>query len=182
MNRFATIAAAAAALCIGASVCAATEIISVDVQRVLEESAPGKAAAEHVKQAQEILQNSMNEVIKLNEGKDTPEARNAVNQGRQVLQRQLDIERQAAANAVTAEMNKVVQAWIDKNTKGKKERFVVMPKANFIAVSANVDITNQIIKDMANVTVTFAPLPKVTVTPAKQDAAAPAQAPAAETK
>lgn len=158
-----------AALCVLSTFCEAMEIVTVDVQRVLDESVPGKAAAEHVKKAQEILQKSMDEVIKLNEGKKTDEARNSVTQGRTVLQRQLEIERQAAINTVTAEMVKVVQAWVNKNSNVNGERILVLPRASFIAVSSNADITDQIIKDMENVVPEFADLPKVTVTPAKSD-------------
>ncbi len=145
--------------CLTATAMAADYAI-VDVQKIFNESKPGKAGIEHMKKVQEVLQKAMNEIIELNKGKEnTPEGQRAVESARQVLNRQMAIEQQAVNGVLEKELRSVASDWLKKNSK----YMIVLPKQQVLGNAAGVDFTSSMMTEMNKRKVTFPDLPKVNI-------------------
>ena len=148
-----------------ASACmAAPAVVSVDLQRIVAESEPGKQAAMHLEKVRQVLQKGFDDLRKAHE-KDSEEERNKIYaEGLSVLNRQMEIERQSAMRAVNAVVVDEIEKWRKKN--GVQ---LVIPRSMVIAGDFNkADYTNTIMSAVNKRTVKFAELPKVTIKDTKK--------------
>ena len=127
----------------------------VDVEKVLNESAAAKAANEHLAKVQAVLQKGFNDLEKRMEKAKKEERDRELEAGRRVLERQMQIELQAARAVVNQHMLEAVQEW--RKSKGG----VVLAKAQVLDYSPKLDITTEVIKGMDKKPVQFNALPVV---------------------
>ena len=127
----------------------------VDVERVLTDSAAAKAANEHLAKVQAVLQKGFNDLEKRMEKAAKEERERELEAGRCVLERQMQIELQAARAVVSQLMLEAVQEW--RKSKGG----VVLAKAQVLDYSPKLDITTEVIKGMDKKPVQFNALPVV---------------------
>jgi Skp family chaperone for outer membrane proteins len=167
LMKCASILTAAVLLACASAVSAApanntNSIAVVDVQKIFNESKPGKAAAAHMQEVQKILQKGMDDVVALNKGKEsTPEAQRSIAEAQQLLNRQLDVERQAANAVVENELRAAVSVWLSKN----KRFTMVVSKQLLLGNADSIDFTSSIMKEMNRRNPKFPDLPKVTINP-----------------
>ena len=149
----------AAITVLSSSVCqAAPEVVSVDMQRIMVESKPGKQAAEHLKQVQQVLQKGFDALREKHAKAPEAERNKIYAEGLAVLNRQMDVERQAATQAVHV----VVVEEIEKRRR-KNGVLPVIPRNVVITGDFNkADYTNTILSAVNRRTVKFAELPRVT--------------------
>ena len=135
----------------------------VDVERIFRESSPGKAGEDHLKQAQDILQNGMDELRNLYKGKEnTDEAKVALRDGQAALERQFVAERQAVRQVLVATLENVIRVWFAVNAKDRAINAVV-PASAFFAYSPAMDVTDTVMREMDKENPVFHALPTVTV-------------------
>ena len=79
----------------------ATRTGIVDVEKVLNDSAAAKAANEHLAKVQAVLQKGFNDLEKRMEKASQEERERELEAGRRVLERQMQIELQAARSVVS---------------------------------------------------------------------------------
>ncbi|MDY3868768.1 MAG: OmpH family outer membrane protein [Pyramidobacter sp.] len=159
MKKFLFLAVLAAGV-LSVSAAFAADWAVLDVQKITAESAPGKAAAAHIQAVQKVLQKGMDDVIAMYKGKEnTPEARQAIADAQNLLNRQLQIEQQAALNVVQKEITDAVKAWRKKNPR----TLMVINKQLLIDSAPSVEITNTIMKQLRSSKPKFPDLPKVTI-------------------
>ena len=127
----------------------------VDVEKVLSDSAAAKAANEHLAKVQAVLQKGFNDLEKRMEKAKKDERERELEAGRRVLERQMQIELQAAHAVVSKHMLEAVQEW--RKSKGG----VVLAKAQVLDYSPKLDITTEVIKGMDKKPVQFNALPVV---------------------
>ena len=130
----------------------------VDVERVMRESAPAKAARKHLEEARAVLQKGMNALEQ--EWKDAPEAdrRKAVAEGLAALNRQMANE-EAAANAVVMRLlREECEKW-----RATRRATAVASRQNLLAADAGADITAEVMASMNARSPEFPPLPTVQV-------------------
>ena len=146
----------------------AERLAVVDVDRILRESAPGKAAEAHLEQVRGILQKGMDEFRELYKGKeDTAEAQAELRQAQAALERQFAAERLAVQQVLAPHLEKVVRAWFAANAQRTKAHAVV-PASALFAYSPDMNITDAIMGEMNKEKPTFPTLPSVTVQPNPQ--------------
>lgn len=114
----------------------------VDVDKVYTESDAAKAANEHIAKVQAVLQKGFSDLEKRVEKNKKEERERELVAGRRVLERQMQIEIQAARNVVYKHMIEAIQKW--RKSKGG----VVLAKAQVLDYSPMYDITDTIIKSM----------------------------------
>ncbi len=154
-------------LCLTASAVMAADYAVIDVQKIFNESKPGKAGIDHMKKVQEVLQKAMDEIIELNKGKEnTPEGQRAIESARQLLNRQMAIEQQAVNAILEKELRAVSSDWLKKNTK----YMMVLPKQQVLGNAAGVDFSSAFMTEMNKRKVTFPDLPKVNINKPEQTA------------
>lgn len=113
-----------------------------------------------MQEVQKILQKGMDDVIALHKGREnTPEAQRAIAEAQQLLNRQLDVERQAANAVVENELRAAVSAWLAKN----KRFTMVVSKQLLLGNVPSVDFTSAIMTEMNRRNPKFPDLPKVTI-------------------
>ena len=130
----------------------------VDVERVLRESGPAKAARKHLEEARAVLQKGMDALQE--EWKGAPEAdrRKAVDEGLAALNRQLASE-EAAANAVVMKLlREECEKW-----RATHKAVSVVSKQNLLAADAGADISAEIVAAMNARSPEFPALPTVQV-------------------
>lgn len=143
----------------------ATTVAVVDSEKILVESAPGKAGVAHLKKVEQVLQKGYDDLLALYKGKEnTAEGAQAIAQAQAVLQQQLMVEQGAVRQAISEKLVAVVKAWRKKNAKIE----LVVGRHLLLDYAAALDITPDIMKEMNVVTVKFPDLPKVTVNPPKK--------------
>ena len=133
----------------------ATRTGIVDVEKVLNDSAAAKAANEHLAKVQAVLQKGFNDLEKRVEKSKKEERERELEAGRRVLERQMQIELQAARAVVSQHMLEAVKQW--RKAKGG----VVFAKAQVLDYSPKLDITETVIKSMDKKPVKFNALPVV---------------------
>ena len=133
----------------------ATRTGIVDVEKVLNDSAAAKAANEHLAKVQAVLQKGFNDLEKRMEKAKKEERDRELEAGRRVLERQMQIELQAARAVVSQHMLEAVKEW--RKSKGG----VVFAKAQVLDYSPKLDITETVIKSMDKKPVKFNALPVV---------------------
>lgn len=127
----------------------------VDVEKVLTDSAAAKAANEHLAKVQAVLQKGYADLEKRMEKAKKEERERELEAGRRVLERQMQIELQAARAVVSQHMLEAVKEW--RKSKGG----VVFAKAQVLDYSPKFDITETVIKSMDKAPVQFNALPVV---------------------
>ena len=134
----------------------------VDVLRVTRDSKTGKAIGAHLEQVQKVLQDGMNEVVKVQQNQSDEDKRKAYAEASGMLNRQLEIERAAVIQIIDKEIVFAVNEWM-KTSKCP----LVMSKQNVLGAVDEIDITDEIIKimDTRADLIKLPALPKVTVNP-----------------
>ena len=157
--------ACALALC-AALPCAslAADIAVVDVARVYAESKAAQEADAHVNKVRAVLQQGMADLEKnLDARKLSKKEREAeLASGLRVLERQMQLEIQAARNVVHEMMTAAVKDW-----RGKKKNVAVLARQQVIDYSPKLDITDSIIKGMDAKTPKFGAMPVVKISDGK---------------
>lgn len=139
---------------------AAEPVVVVDTHILAEQSTPGRAAAAYLDKVQASLQKSLDELQAVWKGREnTDEGRAALAQGRAVLEQQLSLYRLAVGQEVNRVMAEAVKVWRGKN---KKTR-VVLPAAGSLGFDPDVNITDEVLREMNRLTAKFPDLPQVTV-------------------
>ena len=133
----------------------ATRTGIVDVEKVLNDSAAAKAANEHLAKVQAVLQKGFSDLEKRMEKVKVEERERELEAGRRVLERQMQIELQAARAVVSQHMLEAVKEW--RKSKGG----VVLAKAQVLDYSPKFDITELVITNMDKTPVKFNALPVV---------------------
>ncbi len=130
----------------------------VDVERVMRESAPAKAARKHLEEARAVLQKGMDALQEEWKGAPEAERRKAVDEGLAALNRQLASE-EAAANAVVMKLlREECEKW-----RATHKAVSVVSKQNLLAADAGADITAEIVAAMNARSPEFPALPTVQV-------------------
>ena len=144
----------------------AADIAVVDVARVYAESKAAQEADAHVNKVRAVLQQGMASLEKnLDERKLSQKEREAeLNAGLRVLERQMQLEIQAARKVVHDMMTAAVQDW-----RGKKKSVAVLARQQLIDYSPKLDITDSIIKGMNAKTPQFGAMPVVKINDAKAE-------------
>ena len=145
---------------LSSSVCmAAPAVVSVDMQRIMAESVPGKAASAHLEEVRKVLQKGFDDLRKAHE-KDPESERNKIYaDGLSVLNRQMEVERQAA-------MRVVHEVGVEDVEKGRKKNGVSLVIARSMVVAGDwskADYTKTILTQVNRRKVKFADLPTVTI-------------------
>ena len=134
------------------------QVVCVDVEKIMTDSKAAKDANEHLAKVQAILQKGL--AVYQEELKKSPEAQRQqeLQQGLNVLNRQLVLEQAAARNVVHKHMLAQIEAW-----RADKGNTVVVARQSLLSAPATVDITADILTRMDAGTVEFAELPKVSI-------------------
>ena len=135
------------------------DVVSVDMQYIMSESQPGKQAEAHLKKVQEVLQQGFDKLRDAHK-KDSEEERNKIYaQGLAVLNRQMEVERQAAMRAVQAVIVEEVEKWREQN-----DVSLVISRSMVVAGDWDkADYTKTILSRVNKRKVKFADLPTVTI-------------------
>ncbi len=155
MLRYLSLAFVLCALLAGASTASAAELYVVDVAKVYSESVAAKKADDHLAEVQAVLQKGFSDLEKRVEKEKKEERERELAAGRAVLERQMQIEIQAAREAVHAVMLEAVKEW------RKKKGGAVIAKQQLLDCSPKMEITAAIIKAMDKKTPKFRALPVV---------------------
>lgn len=144
-----------------------TKVIGVvDVERVLTESVPGKAALAHLEQAKAVLQKGLKDLEEEWKDASDEEKRRVLTEGLAALNRQMAVEEQAARKVVADIMLEEIRGW-----RLTHKASCVIARQNLLDADKTVDVTDEILHAMASKTATFAPLPTVNIK--KRDSAQP---------
>ncbi|MBO4335539.1 MAG: OmpH family outer membrane protein [Desulfovibrio sp.] len=138
----------------------------VDVERVLTESVPGKAAIAHLEQAKAVLQKGLKDLEEEWKDASDEEKRRVLPEGLSALNRQMAVEEQAARKVVADIMLEEIRGW-----RLTHKASCVIARQNLLDADKTVDVTDEILHAMASKTATFAPLPTVNIK--KRDSAQP---------
>ena len=143
--------------------CAASKIAVVDPARLFQESEPGKAGIEHLKQLEAAMQEQLKTAQGMIEKAPNDEALRARFQKTFVGYQQI----------VNAEQQKVVQQI--NGLMQKNGYSVIMNAEGLLAFDPKSDVTKDVIAEMDKTKVTFAPvkLEPITAAPKADDKAAP---------
>lgn len=165
MHKFFILFLAAVMYVLSASACmAAPAVVSVDMQRIMAESVPGKQAAAHLEQVRQVLQKGFDDLRKAHEKESEAERNKIYADGLAVLNRQMEVERQSAMRAVNAVVVEEIEKWRQKN--GVQ---LVIPRSMVITGDYDkADYTNTILSAVNKRKVTFAALPTVTIKDTKK--------------
>lgn len=155
MLKYLSLAFVLCAFLAGASTASATPLYVVDVAKVYSESETAKKADAHLAKVQAVLQKGFTDLEKRVEKAAKEERERELAAGRAVLERQMQIELQAAREAVHAVMLEAVKEW------RKKKGGAVMAKQQLLDFSPKMEITGTIIKAMDKKTPKFRALPVV---------------------
>ena len=137
----------------------APDVVSVDMQRLMAESAPGKQAEEHLKKVQQVLQKGFEDLKKAHAKESEAERNKIYAQGLAVLNRQMDVERRAAMLAVQNVVVEEVEKWRRKNGVS-----LVVSRSMVVAGDWDrADYTNTILSQVNKRKVKFADLPTVSI-------------------
>ncbi len=157
------------AFCLGLAFCLAVsgcqqqavehKVAVVDVELVLKDSRGAKQANGHLAEVQKILQKGLEDYQA--ELSRTPDGatKQSLQQGLDVLRRQLTMEQNAARNVVTRHMLARINDW-----HAARPDYIVIARQNLLAAPGAMDITADIIARMdAGGDLSFGDLPRVTI-------------------
>lgn len=142
----------------------AADIAVLDVARVYAESKAAQEADVHVNKVRAVLQQGMADLEKnLDARKLSKKEREAeLASGLRVLERQMQLEIQAARGVVNEMMTKAVKDW------RKKKNVAVLARQQVIDYSPKLDITDSIIKSMNTQKPKFGDMPVVKISNPKK--------------
>ena len=147
-------------------------VVTMDMDRLLAESEPGKKMDAHLKEVQAVLQKGYNDLEETFKDAPDPEKKRIYAEGLAKLNRQMEVERQAAIQVVHAVLVDEIEKWRASNGVS-----LVIPRNVVLAGNWEAtDYTTPIMDAANNRTVKFADLPVVSIKPREQ--AEPASAPA----
>lgn len=165
MRRFFILFAAAVFYAFLISTCAAAPaVVSVDMQRLMTQSEPGKQATAHLEQVRKVLQKGFDELREAHKKAPEEERNKIYADGLARLNRQMEAERLSALRVV----NNVVVEEIEKWRKRNGVSLVISRSAVVAGDFAKADFTNTIMAAVNKRQVKFAELPVVTVKPPKK--------------
>lgn len=162
MKKLACALALCVALPCGAS---AAELAVLDVAKVYTESKAAKAADKHLADVRAVLQKGMADLEKSLENRKLTkqERENELAAGLRVLERQMQIEMQAARAVVHEMMVDAVKNW------RKKKSAAVIAKQQLIDFNPKLDITDTVIKSMNAKQPKFGDMPVVKINDPQPD-------------
>ncbi|MBR6000949.1 MAG: OmpH family outer membrane protein [Oxalobacter sp.] len=132
-------------------------IAILDVDAVVSKSLPGRAAAQYLRTAKNILQRNIDEVKKLHEDNaESPEAMKAINQAESFAQQQSVIYQRKLDEEIQKIIRHAVKVWLGRHKRVK----AVIPADNSLGYSPRADITNEIIAEMRRYQTSFPPMPR----------------------
>ncbi len=132
-------------------------IAVLDVDTVIARSLPGRAAAQYLKTAQNILQRNIDEVRKqYSEKENTPEAIKAIKQAEAFAQQQTVIYQRKLDEEIRKVIEQAVKVWLASH----KNVTAVIPADNSLGYSAASDITKEIISQIRWQKPSFPPMPR----------------------
>lgn len=135
-------------------------IAVVDTASLFSQSAPAAAGNAHLQQVQTILQKSLNDLQQLYKGKEnTPQARQAIAQGRAALEQKFAVEQQAVMTVLQALLQESVREW----RTGQEKALVIIPAHGTLDSDATLDATKAVLQVYNTKKPAFAPLPSVTI-------------------
>ncbi len=135
------------------------KVAVADMEQIVNESEPGKQAAEHLKKVQASLQQGFDELRE--RYKDAPEQeRNRIlAEGLNLLNRQMDLERLAASKRVNDVAVEEIEKW-----RKKQGALCVLPRSAVLAGDwEKLDCTKEILKAVNGRQVDFGNVPKVNI-------------------
>lgn len=160
MNHFCRLVLLLPALLFFGSGAASAETLlkSVDVNVILEKSRPARDAAAHLEKVRAALQQGYDALAANQKGMPAKARQEDLARALNLLQRQMNIETEAARQIVLGALGRVCEQW------GKEHPTVwLVPRGNVLAAPATEDVTPEIVKRMENEKVSFPDLPKVTI-------------------
>ena len=128
---------------------AEAETAVVDVARVIDASAPGKAGQKYVDNLQKALNEEFERFRKANEKEKDGERKIAQKQAEHA---EFFRERDRVTALVMAELRKVVDQWIKSNKKGVT---VIVPANVALGFAKSADVSAEILKRLNTVTIDF---------------------------
>ena len=153
--------------------CAANKIAVVDPARLFQESEPGKAGIDHLKQLEAAMQEQLKVAQGMIEKAPNDEALRARFQKTFVGYQQLvNAEQQKVVQQINGLMQKTLEAYRTKNGYS-----VIMNTEGLLAFDPKADVTKDVIAEMNQNKVTFEPVKLAPLT-----AEAPKEAPKADEK
>ena len=150
--------------------CAASKIAVVDPARLFQESEPGKAGIEHLKQLEAAMQEQLKTAQGMIEKAPNDEALRARFQKTFVGYQQIvNAEQQKVVQQINGLMQKTLEDFRTKNGYS-----VIMNAEGLLAFDPKSDVTKDVITEMDKTKVTFAPvkLEPITAAPKADDKAA----------
>lgn len=164
LMRFARLSALAMFVCIVAcSGCNAEEKVMqklavVDLEVVMQKSKPAEQAREHLKKVKARLEDGLKQLDKAWAKRPAAERQVVLRDGLRKLNNQMAAEEEAANAVVMKLLVDASKAW-----QGKNKGSIVVPRQNTLAADESADISNDIIKLMADMKPKFPDLPEVNV-------------------
>lgn len=151
-NRYIALIAvlALAVLLAAAPYAAEAEVAVVDVARVIEASAPGKAGRQYVDNLRKALNEEFERFRKANEKDKDGEQKIAQKQAE--LNAEFFRERDCVTALITAELRKAADAWIKSNKQGVT---VIVPAHAALGFAKGADVGAEILKRLNTVTIDF---------------------------
>lgn len=137
---------------------AETALKSVDVNVILEKSRPARDAAAHLEKVRTALQQGYDALAAGRQGKPDKARQEELAGALNLLQRQMNIETEAARQIVLGALERVCAQW-----GGEHPTVWLVPRGNVLAAPATADATPEILKLMENEKVSFPDLPRVTI-------------------
>ena len=129
----------------------------LDVEAVVARSLPGRAAAQYLRTAKNILQRNIEEVRKQHEDReDTPEAIKAINQAEAFAQQQTLIYQRKLDEEIQKTIEQAVRVWLASH----KNVTAVVPADKTLGYTAASDITEDIISEIRGYKPSFPPMPR----------------------
>lgn len=142
----------------GGAASAETLLKSVDVNVILEKSRPARDAAAHLEKVRTTLQQGYDALASNQKGLPAKTRQEDLSRALNLLQRQMNIETEAARQIVLGALARVCEQWGRENP-----TLWLVPRGNVLAAPAAEDVTPEILKRMEDEKVSFPDLPRVTI-------------------
>ena len=134
-----------------------TPIAVLDVDAVVARSLPGRAAAQYLRTAKNILERNIDEVRKqYSERESTPEAVKAIKQAEAFAQQQTLIYQRKLDEEIQKIIEQAVRVWLAAH----KNVTAVVPADKTLGYNASSDITNDIMAEIRWYKPSFPPMPR----------------------
>ena len=164
MRRVFVLLAFAGSMLFASAAMAAPAVVSVDMQKVLTQSEPGRQAAAHLEEVRKVLQKGFDELKEAHKNAPEEERNKIYADGLARLNRQMALEQQSALSAVNDVVVEEIEKWRQKNGMS----LVISRAAVITGDFVKADYTNTILSAVNKRQVEFADLPVVKVTSPKK--------------